>query len=543
MQTHTPTPRRLHTLALLIFIAISLFVYRNTSTAGFVTDWFGWEFRYRAGGWLDIIKSFGYKGLHPVLHFFNYTLYKCFGTSSSAWYILFASLHAVNAWLAGSLYLRLAPTRLAGLGAVGVALLVLLSPYAAEPVVWRVCLHYLMVLTFTLSAAHALLDYLEEKRMKSLILMHVFFVLSLFCLEWSLVIPGILGLLLVRHGLIHRTWQVKTWALVSGVQAGLIGTWFLMNKRFLGDWVGHYGAATHLTFEPIATLATMWKYFVKQLLFMRYWHHPIKEQVFNVLDRPTVAIGLTVTLIGLAAYSIWQLYKRNERHLMDVSITLGCFFIALLPVANLFFYYLDYNENDRYGYFALPFLWIGVMLCLVRLPLYLGRFLVAGAIITSIYCLNKTTRYWHEADQQYRSLVSDFHQYDSDEVLVLALPDNYHGIYMFRIIGGESGLKEAIDCYTGKPYTGRMSEAVMYNAQSATDAIKANAPDSTGLSYHISFVHDGSWWWWNGIGASDRENDWFAYTKKEWHSEVALKRKAPNTAVIYPVAGKWQRIE
>jgi hypothetical protein len=536
--------KRLSTIYLLFFTALAWAIYWKTRSAGFVTDWFGWEYKYKAGNFLDVFQSFGYKGMHPVLHFFNYSMYSVFGKSEMAWYLVFATIHALNAWLAGSLYLRLArgasQNSLAGLG---VGLLVLLSPYAAEVVVWRVCLHYLLVLAFSLLSIHALIDYLEEKRTKSLVLVHLFFLLGLFSLEWTLVLPGILGVILAWRQLVNRQFEWKPWVYITAIQAALIAGWFGLNKLVLGQVIGHYGAATHLKFEPVAALATMWKYFLKYALCLRYWHHPLKERIFGAMDQPAIAIGLTVAVFALAGYSILRWKQNNRSQLIDLCAALLCFFIALLPVCNLFFYFLDYNENDRYGYFAAPFFMIAAMFLITKLPNFFQNVLMLAALSISLMMLTKTTRYWHEADKQYRSFIQDFHYYDHDEALILALPDNYHGIYMFRIIGGESAFKEALELYTGKPFKGRMAEVALYNAESQMDAVRVNKPDSTGQNYHMSFVHNGSWWWWNGIGASDRETDWFRFVKKEWHSEVSVKTPANNRVVLYPEQGKFRVVE
>jgi hypothetical protein len=535
--------KRLSTLYLFLFTFLSWLVYWKTRTAGFVTDWLGWEYKYKAGTFSDVLNSFGYNGLHPVLHFFNFSMYSAFGKSGTAWFIVFAGIHGLNAWLAGSLYTRLAGKWQPVMGGIGVGLLVLLSPYAAEPVVWRVCLHYLSVMCFTLLAVHGVLDYLEEKRIKSLIWVHVFFLLSMFSLEWALVLPGICGVILAWWQLKQRSFEWKPWVFVTGVHAALIAAWFGLNRLVLGQFVGHYGADAHLKFEPIAVLATMWKYFLKYALCLRYWHHPLKEKVFGWMDQPAVVVCLTLGVVALAAWGVWRWLQRKESFAVDLCALLLCFFIALLPVSNLFFYYLEYSENDRYGYFAAPFFFIAFMFLVTRLPRFIGHVVMIAALGVSMYALNRTTRYWQEADQQYRSFIQDFHYYERDEALILGLPDNYHGIYMFRIVGAESGFKEALELYTGKPFKGRMAEVAQYNAESPNDAIKVTKLDSTGLNYHVSFAHDGSWWWWNGIGASDRETDWFRLTKKEWHNEVSLKSKSPNAVVLYPEKGKFRVVE
>ncbi len=532
---------RLSIFWLISFLALTLIFYWPTRSAGFVTDWLGWEQRYRAGGWADVLRSFGYQGLHPVLHFFNFSLYSLFGKSDTAWYISFSVIHAINAWLIGSLYLRLAPERMLWRGAIGAALLFLLSPYAAEPMVWRVCLHYLLALMFSLLAIHSTLDYLEQRTSNHLFWVHLCFLLALFCLEWTLVLPGIVAVLIVWWQIKHRTFEWRPWLWLCGVQAALIACWFGLNTLAIGQAVGHYGAEKHFKFVPYEMLATTWKYLLKNLLFLRYWPHPLKERGFALLEQPFISIGLLLLFAVLLGYGIKKALN-HQATVLTILLMLVCFAIATLPVSNLYFYFIDHSENDRYGYFGLAFFWIAAIMAITQLPGFLGRVLVIGLFIISLITLTKTTRLWHDSDIQYRSLIQDFHHYDKENVLLLAIPDNFQGVYMYRMIGGESAFKEALELHTNKPFKGNMAEAVMYNAQSLTDAIKATT-DSTRTHYQLSFEHPGSWWWWNGIGASDRETDWFQYRRKEPLSEVQLKEQRPSTVVLYPVQGKWVEVK
>jgi hypothetical protein len=535
-------PQKLSVFTLFAFVGISWLLFAETRGAGFVTDWFGWEYKYRDGSWSDVIKSFGYKGLHPVLHFFNYFLYTSYGKSTVVWYLVFAALHGTNAWLSASLYLRLLGQRSSMSIALLVGLLVLVSPYAVEVVVWRVCLHYLLVLFFTLAALHQTLSYLEFPRTRDLIFIHIFFLLALFSLEWALVMPGLIAVCFLWQQLEQRKFALRPLALITGVQAALIAGWFSLNKLVLGQYIGHYGASTHLKFEPLSVLTTLYQYFVKHLLFMRYWRHPQKEAVFQYLEHPKVVVAMTLLLIAIFIYPIYRFYKHNKSAALVNLVPLICFFIALLPVANLYFYYIDYSENDRYGYFAIPFFWIWVASICGLLKRYLSYSLLIGALIVSSILMKRTTRAWSESNEMYRSLVSDFHWYDKEEVLILGIPDNYRGVLMFRIYDKMSGFQESLELYTNKPFKGRMADVVNYNAQTLNDALKVKV-DSTGMLYKTSFVHDGSWWMWHGMGASDRSTDWFDFTKKEWHNEIKLKVKNAHTAVIYPVNGKWVEVK
>ena len=61
------------------FWAISLAIYAPAGQAGFVTDWLGWEMRYREMGWAGIPNCFGYHGLLQVGQTVFYSVFWLFG--------------------------------------------------------------------------------------------------------------------------------------------------------------------------------------------------------------------------------------------------------------------------------------------------------------------------------------------------------------------------------------------------------------------------------------------------------------------------------
>ena len=148
---------------------------------------------------------------------------------------------------------------------------------------------------------------------------------------------------------------------------------------------------------------------------------------------------------------------------------------------------------------------------------------------------------WGQAEDIYASLVRDFRWYDRDEVIILASPDNLKGVSILRIIGQQSGFDEALALRLHHPYTGKMWEVAQFNMEKPTDGVLVER-DSSGLLLKTGFRQDGNWWWRNSIGAGDYSNERYTFTMKEWTVETLLKEKHPNTAIIYPVAGRWLEV-
>lgn len=528
------------------FLLAALLAYWPTRQAGFVMDWYGWQYAYNRDGWAGIPVSFGYPGLHPVLHLGNYLLYWLFGANSPAWYVVFAILHGLNAWLLYRLAMRLplqatrAQTQFVAWTA---SILFLFSPYAAEVVVWRVCLHYLLALLFAQLTLLRTLDYLETGARRSWWQVQAFFLLALFAFEWSLVIPLLLGTLVLTHHYVQKPATALRPLLLRlfAPQVGLWAVYFLLNKLSIGDWVGHYGAKTHLHIQPQSMLATMLKYTLKNFGFARHWDHPVKTRVFDGLDAGWpfwLGAGIVVLALG-----VWlAFFRRAGARVQWAGASFLWFFIALLPVSNLYFCYLMLSENDRYGYFATGFGWLGAALLLSYLPKIPARLIAVTLIGISLHLLIDINRTWADSEKLYADLVRRFRWYDRDEVIILASPDNYHGVFMFRIIGQDNGFNEALELRRGKRFPGKMWEVAQFNITDPSDGTKVET-DTTGLLYKVSFRQYGNWWWRNGIGATDYENDRYIFRKKEWYVEMELKGKHPNAAIIYPSDGQWIEVK
>ena len=527
---------------LLVFLAVALAVFWPARQAGFVTDGLGGQERYETGTLGQALHSFGWVAILPVLFTLNFSLFKLFGTAWLPWFLIFTTLHAGNGWLLYRFVARLlrgsggANVQWAALATGG---LFLLSPYAVEPVVWKGCIQYPLSLVFLLIALQKTLEFIENPRWRTVLWIHGFFLTAIYLTEWNIIVPAI-GTLLI----LVRTGEDQAWSRLAGrlkilvlPQLLLLAGWFALNKLYLGHWVGHYGSATHLQIRPAAMFGTGLKYLAKYLGFTRYYGHDTKERVFGWFDRPAVLLlsaGLLTLLIGLYAFYFAKLPARWRWS----GFGLAAFFLALIPVSNLFFYLLQWSENDRYGYYASGFFWMFALLALAGLPRPVFRPLVVGLLLLSLFLQIKMTVLWGQSEEIYASLVRDFRWYDREEVIILASPDNLKGVSMLRIIGQQSGFDEALALRRHQPYTGKMWEVAQFNMEKPTDGVKVQR-DSSGLLLTADFRQHGNWWWRNGIGATNYRTDRYSFQVQEWNVETRLLEKRPNTAIIYPVSGRW----
>lgn len=529
-------------LVLLIFEVVMLVLYAPTLGAGFVTDFIGWQMRYEGGDFADILNCFGYPGLHQLLHLFFFSFYKIFDTQGLPWYLLFCSLHAVNAFALYQLFKKVfhrfslpAPGEVSLSG----ALIFLVLPYQSEPVVWMVCLHYLMTALLMMGSLWFALNYLESHRSKFIWLAHLCFVAALFMLEIAFVMPllMVVWVWIVSSGIEQSPGRRPLFFRLIFPQFALLTVYLVLNKLVLGQWVGHYGEQAHLNFPVLQMIGTTFKYLIKYTFFVRYFDHTTKEALFGIFDQAWLVMALAIAgLISLGLAIVY--FKKLSTSLKIAGMLLLLFFLSVAPVSNMYFYTLLYIENDRYGYHGSLFLSMLVALSFFTLPKFMRYPLLIGYIGISVFLTQKTNRWWSESREVYYGLLHDFRWYDRDEVIILNIPDSYQGAYSFRIIDQDSGLADYLRYSIGKEYKGRAIDVLQYNMCEPDASIRVEQVDSNTVK--VAFNQWGNWWWRNGIGASNYENDRYRVELLDGAYLLHLKNLHPNTAIIYQVGSRWE---
>src|SRR4030095_2073249 len=274
----------------------------------------------------DVFRTFGWHANQQLSVLFMYTLYLLFDINGWGWYICFCLLHALNGLLVYKIFLRLlhefdvAPATLTVVSGV---LLFLLSPYHAEVLVWRVCIHYLLSTFSVLFVIWQTLNYLKTQNRKHLLWLQTVFFLSLFTLEITLITPVlILAVVLVWNSTMQKTKPLWSGLAVLTIpQFVFIGIYFLLNKIVLNEWVGHYGAATHFNISFHDIFSNYFRYFIKYLLFARYYDHPLKMKIFGIAES-TTGIEVLLSLFILAFFVCIVFYKRLSNRLRLAGLCL-----------------------------------------------------------------------------------------------------------------------------------------------------------------------------------------------------------------------------
>lgn len=522
-----------------VMLVLVHLLYSRTVEAGFVTDFTGMQERLEGAQFWDFLHCFGFPALHQITNFFLYFFHKWFGQNGLPWYLAFTSMHILNGMLGYHLGKKImirsglaSPAWMAFLG----SLLFLLNPYQAEVVVWKVCINFLLSTAFSLGSLLFLFRFLEEGKNKWIWWSHGLFTLGIFTFELPIVVPV---MSLVFWWFWKRTPPVqKKWKLIFAPQILLLTLYFSLNKLLLGGWVGHYGADTHLKFSLHQISSNLLKYFSKYLTFWRDWHGPLKQQWMGICESETTAyatfaMGLLIVLSGIF------LWKKMSGKWRVTWLFWLLFFIALLPVANLYVPWLLHCENDRYGYFASLFFYHGLVVLLCFLPKYLRYPVLVAAVGISIFYLQKITNYWQQNAGVVNGLLDDFRWEDAPEIYVLAMPENLKGTPVFKDFSNENlMLRHALKYGRGKEIKGNVFQIANFNLAGPDDGVTVTS-DSTN-HFKVQFDQWGNWWWRNGIGTGSYETEKYEFKSLPRGSEVWVKKPKEGAAFIYSKGSTWQ---
>lgn len=529
----------------LIYPILSLVFFYPTYKYGFVTDFLSWLYKYENGNWSDLKNCFGYDGLHHFFHLVNFTVYKIIGKSVFGWYVVMALMHGFNGYLI-SIWIKkvIAVFKFPELEFLKwfVPICFLFSPYAIEPVVWKACLHYLLSFGLIMTGLIKLLGYLENG--KGLWVVHLMFILALLSLEISLAVPFIYAIFWMAHSIMENEKEYGSHFLkITVPQLFILLVYFLTNKWWLGAWVGHYGEESHLNFDLQLMSGNAFQYLGKHSFFLHYLPFKVKISIYSFIEHPVMIILLIVFFMGMILFFFKRHLRANDRIGILAVFSFLAFFMALFPISNLYFLKSQWYENDRYGYLASIFLCLFIGLVIGRLKNKVWIKITAiGYIAVMFYCSLITIKAAHTTGQMVHGLVNNFDHYGHSEIVILAIPDNMEGMQMFRDYSRQSlSFIESLYHFAGKEYKGTITEIAQVNVKTLNDRIGVQVIDSTTLK--VKNPNLGTWFWRDGIGLIDYENEDYKVSKKGWYYTLQIKKPVGNRVFLYFDGMQWKEVD
>ncbi len=163
-----------------------------------------------------------------------------------------------------------------------------------------------------------------------------------------------------------------------------------------------------------------------------------------VLSHPAL---VPVTLFFLVVPLGIAVHRKADTRLKRLLLLLTAgFVVSLLPVLSMKVSLFD-TQSERFlylpGVFASGFLTVAVA-SVLRKAGTVTVILLAFAVIQGIF-LYRSNENWRQAGALCSDIAESVSEYDADSVYILAIPDSFHGAYVFR-----NGLNEAVALLTGE---------------------------------------------------------------------------------------------
>ena len=390
-----------------------------------------------------------------------------------------------------------------------------------------------------LSSLLFLVKYLEKGKRKTIIYSLLFFTVALFTFELALALPFMALAFFFFWKKNPSKAHLKSISVLPYFILSVF--YFLLNKITLGGWVGHYGENVHLNFDLKIIASNLLKYFSKNLIYWREWEHGLKQSFISFCDHPVsaygvIVLGLTILLAGIV------LFKKANNKLKTVGFSWLLFFMALLPVANLYVVWLLHGENDRYGYFASLFFYMGLIALIQFYNKKIQWLLYGMFLFISVFNLIKINNYWKNSAAIVNNLLADFKWENNSEVYVLAFPENYKGIPMFKDFSRQDlALKSALKYLAIKPTKGKFYQVAQFNMNTPNKGL-FEKKDTSGL-IKLEFHDWGSWWWRHGMGAGLYQTDQYDFHPVSKGCEIKIKKAAPDAVFIYSDGSEWREVK
>lgn len=530
----------------LFFTILSLIVFIPTATTGFTFDYVGWAEHYKNGTYAEAINSFGYNGLHPVLHITSLTLTKLFGIKSAYWYLFMSFLHGANAFMFFkflSYLLKRFKIDGALTASLFVSVLFLIHPYNIEPVVWRACVHYLISFFCIISSLYFISRYFEEEHLKHYVFAILLYVIALFSLEISYATGILWFFVALTLNYLTLSYKYSFLRIVFQfliVPFSFLGAYLLLTYLKIGSAIGHYGAEEHLEFQFLQIVNNAFDYLTKHLLFARDFK--FYDKIYY--QKITSDLGLTfiVLITGLLIFLV--LTKVRSLSIKLSAIFLILFGIALSPIVNLYFYNLLLSQNDRYGYLASPFIITSFVLIFWHFKNRLKWIPLLTYFSISCYCFINLVIAWNQSEVVFNGLLKNFNYHDKKEVILLNVPDNYKGIFLFRVHNHDvSAINEALDVLYDNKYDGKLRRVAEYSMLRPVEKVAIRSDTTNHIN--VIFSDWGSWWIKNGYGALPYENDRFAFSFDRMSYDIQIKGELnpDETVILYSEGDQWKEVD
>ncbi len=535
-----------------LFIALWLLtfvLYFPAARAGWVIDGVGFLYNIRHQGFWDFINRTQSEdqSFYQLFTFHYYFFYKLWGFNVWLWSLLYISVQAINTYLLFATTSKIlydsGVKRYELIPLIGV-LIFSVSPHISEIIICRAYFHYLLSFMFILLIIYLVQKYQHEQRNSYLIASIFLFLLATITLEIFYLIPCfVFSLALYYRYALGYDKKIFRKTLLHSFLPQLI----LLSLYFVALilWYKHFKPhKIELNQSALDYLSKLPKYIFHIVLLGRYFPLQVKQKVYAFCESWAV-VAVVYSLIVVMFVNIIKNIKKSANdkkavYLLFVWSVLTLLFLLPLafPGSALLVFY------DRYTYFTAPFIYIMLVLLLSRVVTnkYLAILLFCVYVDINLYFTISVNTSWIESNVINTNLLRNLPASGNKTVLLLNIPENMNGAPM---IGSspEGAFKMMHEVYSDTIVSSNIIDVASYNMTADYNGAHVKVINDSMLQVVLN--HGGSWWWYDGHGAQNYENQDYKVDFKMvgMRYDITLKRPAGNYLILYSVGDKWKTVD
>jgi hypothetical protein len=334
-------------------------------------------------------------------------------------------------------------------------------PCHSESVAWIAGRTDVIAVALGLGATHAFLTTLGRRAVGRCCLALLLLAAALLTKESVSVLPAIWSAVALHESWLTRRAPTRHSTMLLASSWLLLAGYFIFRKVTIGHFIGGYGTEVHLAvFRPSS---------VEHLLrFAARTFVPALPQAFAGIASllPLLAAGTVLALLFLCFLCRDRLRDRR----WSVGVLFGiCYLAALVPVITMPVGITD-TQGERFLYLPSAF----ACLALVGFLATCIPHARSCAVVLVLLVVAQTTALqfvnlrWITASRLAEEIAAEVAETDPADTVVLNLPDNYRGAYVFR-----NGLDEATTIFKGNGAGPTHRLAIVHDVNAAEDRFDA----------------------------------------------------------------------
>jgi hypothetical protein len=451
MDSNPPTPcsgsgsqARRTIPAVLILLAICSLCYGSLLTSYFVSDDFDIIGRIDRDGFSTVLKRSPESFFRPVTDLSFYLDYTIWRFNPLGYRLTNLLLHAAVASavfllfrnLFGFLRIRNAPE------AAFMSACVFASMEShSEAVSWITGRTDVLATGLGVAATACFVGLFGRKSRPLLASSLVLLFISFLAKESVLVLPAVWFALFAGSALIVRRSPGRQALVAVAGAVACLAAYMLLRRYMIGQFLGGYDQQLHLSFLRPWMLARALASGVRTLV------PPVSAELFTAL-RSNVAVVLTASFAAVAGLLLLLRKRMRSLSLPAVALFVACFFVCMIPVVSMGVSFSD-TGSERFMYLPGVFMAPALVVPLLSLPSSrrLALVLVSIVVVAEAAALLQVNRTWMAASRLTREIASELARVDLGNTVILNLPDNFRGAYVFR-----NGIDRAATIFQGRAW-------------------------------------------------------------------------------------------